>query len=173
VVFPFFENGIALFCLVPENARMGNGCPSPRSRAFLEPSVTQRQPINPFSKNEYCCPITLGVFTIHNFYAFWKIFMSKLTGHVELELVRNDGKAPIKLTIQGDAFGLEEGGEPVVEDGETSTSYLFRYIGPGFALTVDFVEVENRIFSYELKSEFLKKDFKSVDILEDELDFTN
>ena len=101
-----------------------------------------------------------------------RTFMSQLTGHVDIELVRNDGKAPKKLTIQGDEFGLEEGGEPVTKDGETSTWYLFKYIGPDFALAVDFVEIENRIFSYELKSEFLKKDFKSIDILEDELDFS-
>lgn len=98
--------------------------------------------------------------------------MSKLTGRVDIELVRNDGKASKKLTIRGDEFGLEEGGEPVAKDGETSTWYLFKYIGADFALAVDFVEIENRIFSYELKSEFLKKDFKSVDILEDELDFS-
>jgi hypothetical protein len=36
---------------------------------------------------------------------------------------------------------------------------------------VDFVEIESRIFSYELKTEFLKKDYKFVDIFEDELDF--
>ena len=101
-----------------------------------------------------------------------RTFMSQLTGHVDIELVRNDGKAPKKLTIQGDEFGLEEGGELVTKDGETSTWYLFKYIGPDFALVVDFVEIENRTFSYELKSEFLKKDFKSIDILEDELDFS-
>ena len=98
--------------------------------------------------------------------------MSQLTGHVDIELVKNDGKAPKKHTIQGGEFGLEEGGEPVAKDGETSTWYLFKYIGSDFALAVDFVEIENRIFSYELKSEFMKKDFKSVDILEDELDFS-
>ena len=100
------------------------------------------------------------------------IFMSKLVGHVVIELVRNDAKTTKNLTIQGDDFAMEEGGESVVKDGETSTWYLFRHIGTDFALVVDFVEIENRIFSYELKSEFLKKDFKSVLILEDELDFS-
>ena len=98
--------------------------------------------------------------------------MSKLVGHVVIELVKNDAKNPKHLTIQSDDFAMEQGGVPVVKDGETSTWYLFRHIGADFALVVDFVEIENRIFSYELKSEFLKKDFKSVLILEDELDFS-
>jgi hypothetical protein len=100
-------------------------------------------------------------------------FMSKLIGHVDIELVKSDETNTKKLTIQGSEFSLESGGEPLVKDGETSTWYLFKYIGPDFALVVDFVEFEKRIFSYELKSEFLKKDFKSVDILEDELDLSN
>jgi hypothetical protein len=99
--------------------------------------------------------------------------MSKLTGHVEVELVSNDGKKQEKVTIKGDEFALEEGGEPVAKDGETSTWYLFKYFGPDFDLAVDFVEIKSRIFSYELKSEFLKKDFKAVNILEDELDLSN
>ena len=83
--------------------------------------------------------------------------MSKLVGHVVIELVKNDAKNPKHLTIQADDFAMEQGGVSVVKDGETSTWYLFRHIGADF--------------SYELKSEFLKKDFKSVLILEDELDF--
>ena len=98
--------------------------------------------------------------------------MSKLIGHVDIELVRIDEAKTKILTIQGEEFLLEDGGEPLIKDGETSTWYLFKYSGPDFALAVDFVEIENRIFSYELKSQFLKKDFKSVDILEDELDLS-
>jgi hypothetical protein len=98
--------------------------------------------------------------------------MNKLVGHVDIELVRSDETNPKKLTVQSSEFLLAGGGEPLLKDGETSTWYLFKYIGPEFTLAVDFVEIENRIFSYELKSEFLKKDFKSVDILEDELDFS-
>jgi hypothetical protein len=98
--------------------------------------------------------------------------MSKLTGHVNIELIKNDDPVTKLRTIAAEEFELVEGGEPVVKDGETSTWYLFKYIGDDYALAVDFVEVDSRIFSYELKSEFLKKDFRSVEILEDELDFS-
>lgn len=98
--------------------------------------------------------------------------MSKLTGHVNIELIKNDDAVTKLRTIAADDFVLTDGGTPVVKDGETSTWYLFKYIGDDYALAVDFVEVGGRIFSYELKSEFLKKDFKSVEILDDELDFT-
>ena len=97
--------------------------------------------------------------------------MSKLTGHVNIELIKNDEVVTRIRKVAADDFALMDGGEPVLKDGETSTWYLFKYIGEDFALAVDFVEVGTRIFSYELKSEFLKKDFKSVEILEDELDF--
>lgn len=97
--------------------------------------------------------------------------MSKLTGHVDIELIRHHDSVTKYVKIKAENFVLEQGGEPVVKDGETSTWYLFKYVADDFALVVDFVEIDNRIFSYELKSEFLKKDFKAVDILEDELDF--
>ena len=99
--------------------------------------------------------------------------MGKLIGHVDIELVNHDEKKYKKVTIQGADFVLEEGGDPIVKDGEKSTWCLFKYLGAGFDLRVDFVEIENRIFSYELKSEFIRDQFKSVTILEDELDFSN
>ncbi len=97
--------------------------------------------------------------------------MSKLTGHVDIELIRHHDSVTKYVKIKAENFVLEQGGVPMVTGGETSTWYLFKYVADDFALVVDFVEIDNRIFSYELKSEFLKADFKAVDILEDELDF--
>ncbi len=97
--------------------------------------------------------------------------MSKLTGHVDIELIRHHDSVTKYLKIKAENFVLEQGGVPMVTGGETSTWYSFKYVADDFALVVDFVEIDNRIFSYELKSEFLKADFKAVDILEDELDF--
>ena len=52
--------------------------------------------------------------------------MSKLIGHVDIELVRIDEAKTKILTIQGEEFLLEDGGEPLIKDGETSTWYLFK-----------------------------------------------
>ena len=100
--------------------------------------------------------------------------MRNLIGHAGVELIWNDEDKTRNLSIKGEEFVLEEGGESVTKDGETSTWYLFKHVNEefGFELVVDFVEVENRIFSYELKSQFLKKDFKAVNILDDELDLS-
>ena len=98
--------------------------------------------------------------------------MSKLTGHVNIELTKHDDAVTKIRKIAAEDFELADGGVPVTEGSETATWYLFKYVGDDYALAVDFVEVGGRIFSYELKSEFLKKDFKSVEILDDELDFS-
>ncbi len=96
--------------------------------------------------------------------------MNQLVGHVDVELISQDETNYQKVTVQGAEFVLESGGEPVLENGKKSTWYQFKYEGAGFDLIVDFVEIEGRIFSYELKSQFVRDQFKSATILEDELD---
>ncbi|MBT0571003.1 hypothetical protein KIK84_11735 [Curvibacter sp. CHRR-16] len=100
--------------------------------------------------------------------------MRNVTGYLELNLTKTDGSQEL-VTVSGDEFGLEEGGDwrRDKDDGDLYAGFLFIAFCEGFDLMLSVNIHGNHVTHYSLslrEKEFEEFDIQRLVITADELD---
>ncbi|MBR8211141.1 hypothetical protein KDW61_20990 [Burkholderia cenocepacia] len=92
--------------------------------------------------------------------------MAKLQGYVVVEVAKETGRKT-RISIPGENFGLEEGGDWHREDDAYVCGFIFIAFCDGFDAVLSFGLVEDNIRGYELSFRIQDPSIKSVSVTED------
>jgi hypothetical protein len=95
--------------------------------------------------------------------------MAAITGYLDVTINKKNGEKE-EVSISGEEFGLEEGGDWHREDDAYVCGFLFIAFCEGFDAILSFNLVENELTHYELSFRINDEDIKSVRVDENELD---